>query len=889
MTTLAALGLRVSVVICAYTEERWDDLCAAVASALRQTRPPTEVIVVIDHCPPLLERARLAFPRALVVENAGPAGLSGGRNTGIARARGDVVAFLDDDAAADERWLERLLAAYEEPGVVGAGGRVVPRWSARRPDWFPPAFDWVVGCSHAGMPSSTRPVRNFVGANMSFRRDLLVSLGGFSERLGRNGTNSAGCEETELCIRAQRSGNGVRLVYEPGAVVHHRVPPARGTWRYFLRRCYGEGRSKAEVVRLAGRSRALADERSYLVSTVPRAVAASLGEAARGRPSRGLAAVAALAGTGATFAGYLRGRLSLAPVAGLAVLAGALALWVHVLVHGVDLARMSDFGLVSVLPAAYFLSLGLLTAGFAWWVRRAPAHPLLLAAHLVALLAVLHLTPALLYGTLRYSWAWKHVAITGFVIDTHGVDLTQPIPSLVAYQDWPGFFTLNATLTSGSGLSSALGYAGLAPFVSELAYAGPLALISGAFTSDVRLRWTALWLFYLGNWIGQDYFSPQGFAFFLYLVVLALCLRYLPGRHDVGEHGAADPTARRRRRAAYGLVLLCTLAIACTHQLTPFMVVTALAALALGRRLYYRSLPAVALAVSAAWVLLAGHTFIATNFPSLSAGLGDLFSNASVNQFNAAYASPDQLLISRVDRLLTAWICLVALVGVWRNWRSERRRSWLAAALLCVSPVPALLGNSYGGEIVFRVYLFALPFLALLGAAAFHPARRRASRLADGAKFAVAGALLAAFAVSYYGKERVNYFSPNEVAATARFYALAPPGSYVTGLVGDDTWPLHGYEHYTTYWYTQVGPKAVERLLADPVGTLLRAMRPYRHAYLLLTATDAAVIGEQGLLPPGSLARIRSQVLASGHFRVVVSTPTVLALELVHHPSRGTP
>ena len=111
-------------------------------------------------------------------------------------ARGDVVAFLDDDAEADPGWLEELLAQYDDPHVAGAGGRAMAVWPQRRPRWFPPEFDWVVGCSYTGLPETVSPVRNLIGAAMSFRRTIFDQLGSFDTEMGRLGVLPLGCEET---------------------------------------------------------------------------------------------------------------------------------------------------------------------------------------------------------------------------------------------------------------------------------------------------------------------------------------------------------------------------------------------------------------------------------------------------------------------------------------------------------------------------------------------------------------------------------------------------------------------------------------------------------------------------------------------------------------------
>ncbi|MFJ5832431.1 glycosyltransferase family 2 protein [Streptomyces sp. NPDC093089] len=295
----------VTVVVCAYTLDRWDDLTAAIGSLLAQRHPVDEIVLVVDHCPELYERASAAFTGVRVLANTGRQGLSDGRNTGVEAARCEVVAFLDDDAAAAPDWSEGLLARYADPDVAGVGGLVRPWWATRRPEWFPPEFDWVVGCSYRGLPRRLAPVRNFIGANMSFRRAEVVAAGGFRADLGRVGTRPLGCEETELCLRIAARRPGSVLLHEPAAAVRHRVPAARATWAYFVSRCYAEGLSKAQVARLGGTRAALASERAYLRSTVPRA----FGRALRpGRPAGLRTAGALVGGVGATVAGYAVGR-----------------------------------------------------------------------------------------------------------------------------------------------------------------------------------------------------------------------------------------------------------------------------------------------------------------------------------------------------------------------------------------------------------------------------------------------------------------------------------------------------------------------------------------------------------------------------------------------------
>src|SRR3954462_4949950 len=131
--------MRTSVVICAYADERFDRLPPAGASGQEQK---DQLIVVIDGNPALQERARRAFPGALVVPNLGKRGLSDARNSGVKRAYGDIVAFLDDDAEAAPDWLDRRTAHYTDASVAGVGGWIEAVWAEGRPGWFPREFDW---------------------------------------------------------------------------------------------------------------------------------------------------------------------------------------------------------------------------------------------------------------------------------------------------------------------------------------------------------------------------------------------------------------------------------------------------------------------------------------------------------------------------------------------------------------------------------------------------------------------------------------------------------------------------------------------------------------------------------------------------------------------------
>ena len=298
----------ISVVICAHTEKRWDETCAAVASVRAQSLPSKEIIVVVDHNPALFTALSAALPDVTVVENAEERGLSGGKNTGVAVSGGDIVAFLDDDAVADPDWLWYFADSYADPAVIGVGGLTLPHWRAPRPGWFPEEFAWVVGCTYRGMPETRAPVRNLLGGNASFRREAFEIAGGFRNGIGRSaGKRPLGCEETEFCIRVSQHRPEAVFLFDDRSRIWHLVPAERGRFSYFRSRCYAEGLSKALVTASVGTGDGLSAERRYVTRVLPLGMARGAADAVRGDLSGLGRAGAIAAGTGATVAGYAAG------------------------------------------------------------------------------------------------------------------------------------------------------------------------------------------------------------------------------------------------------------------------------------------------------------------------------------------------------------------------------------------------------------------------------------------------------------------------------------------------------------------------------------------------------------------------------------------------------
>jgi GT2 family glycosyltransferase len=259
----------VSTIVCTHSLDNYPNLVEAVDSLWAQTYPEMEVIIAVDGNAELHGKVSAhyadnkAVKIALLKENVG---VSRARNAGISVAKGDVIAFIDDDAIAEKGWIENLLGAYSEHDAVAVGGKVLPIWLGAKPDYLPEELYWLVGITHEGFAEERIvEVRNTFGPNMSFKREVFQKVGLFNEKLGfaRKGLSYIQAEEPEFALRMRRElGKGV--IYNPRAIVYHKIPPSKVKVGTLLKRAFYQGYSKALLRKLKISADPEATERSYL-------------------------------------------------------------------------------------------------------------------------------------------------------------------------------------------------------------------------------------------------------------------------------------------------------------------------------------------------------------------------------------------------------------------------------------------------------------------------------------------------------------------------------------------------------------------------------------------------------------------------------------------------
>lgn len=259
----------VSIVVCTYSLDNLQNLTDAVDSLLNQTHKEMEIIIVVDGNQELHESIVKVYDgqgKVKIMLTEESLGAFGAGNVGVKAAQGDVIAFLDDDAVGEKRWIENLVDIYEKSDAISVGGKILPIWLSKKPDYFPEELGWLVGITHEGFADEkVAEVRNTFGPNMSFRREVFEKIGLLNEKLGfaKGGTTYMQGAEPEFALRMKNKlGKGV--IYNPEAVVYHKIPPSKTRPRTLLRRAFYQGYSKALMKRRSPSPETLATEESYL-------------------------------------------------------------------------------------------------------------------------------------------------------------------------------------------------------------------------------------------------------------------------------------------------------------------------------------------------------------------------------------------------------------------------------------------------------------------------------------------------------------------------------------------------------------------------------------------------------------------------------------------------
>ncbi|TMC21940.1 MAG: hypothetical protein E6J34_08075 [Chloroflexi bacterium] len=577
----------------------------------------------------------------------------------------------------------------------------------------------------------------------------------------------------------------------------------------------------------------------------------------------------------------------------------AITLWCFSL-QNIHLEHMTSLGLISVFPPSLLFALLLLAISFCVALQRPRLGVMLL--HIGLLIFMLYGITALVEEMPRFDIVYRHAGYTEYIMRNHTVD-----PNLDAYFSWPGFFSLSAFVTLIAGFHDVLAYAAWVPVLYNVLYFGPLYMIFSSFTSHKQLIWLSLFFFYVTNWIGQDYISPQGFNFFLYLVIIAILLKWFTPSPTERPHilerlfSRISPLARFFRwlttsdirsdpsqPAQRIALMLCIIAVFAfsvfSHQLSPFFILASVAALVLCRHSTLWWLPLVMVLMVGAWIFFMTQSFLAGHIGDVIGDAGNINASVGQNVTSRVVGDPGHTFIVEFRLVMTILIWGLALLGGILRARKGYHDSPLV--LLALAPFPVFVVQSYGGEVLLRIYLFTLPIAVFLAASSFYLTPRiRTPNWAIVARIALTLALLGAFLFTRYGNESMDYKTKNEVTGVQQLYKVAPLGSCFFQTWGGTPWQFEQYEHYqlTSFGQDQSDPLIMKAIITQDIPgieqyitkTMTQNNPQCSLGYLIFTHSQNVAFDLTSGFQPGILDQLAKKISTSQDFKLMYSNPDV--------------
>jgi hypothetical protein len=463
-----------------------------------------------------------------------------------------------------------------------------------------------------------------------------------------------------------------------------------------------------------------------------------------------------------------------------------------------DLDALDGWGLARVLGPAAWLSLACAIGACVSeiWSPR-PRIPMLGAATGVLVLCSVGL-PSVVQPVARFTTAWL---LAGFTDAVAGDGV--PPPGVDARFYWPAFFAQWAFFRDAGGATQLDAVLRWFPPVVVGVWALGIYALARSMLGGTRAPWAAAWLFVGLNWIEQDYYSPQATGIVLLLTVLTFALGPLATRRTDSAGVPGWPTPRagagrlslprrwlvsaltppnrpalppRQLLLIYLCSVICLLAIAPMHQLTPFAIIGQLALLAVVGRFRGRGIVIVAVVALVVWFVIGTRLFWQTQL-SLITG-GDDGGALEDNVASRLQGDTGQVVVKLLRIVMPSLTWMLAIAGAWVYWR---RRRDLVPIGLAVVPMAFAAVQSYGGELFLRIVLYGLPILTILGADALRQlVRRRRST-----EYVLAAGMFVLFALLVLirgGNDSYQYVTPEQVEITRQTIAETPQGQEIVPL-----------------------------------------------------------------------------------------------------------
>jgi hypothetical protein len=314
------------------------------------------------------------------------------------------------------------------------------------------------------------------------------------------------------------------------------------------------------------------------------------------------------------------------------------------------------------------------------------------------------------------------------------------------------------------------------------------------------------------------------------------------------------------------------------HQLTPFFVLGTTVALMVLWRIRWPTLPVLMAVMIGAWVVFFSVPYLTGHLDSVVDAVGAVGHGVSASVLGRLGGSEEHVIVVRARVVFTLCVWALAALGVARRLRAGH---WdVTAVALAAAPFPVFALQTYGGEMLLRVTLFSLPFMALLAAFIVFPRMSEAGR---GSRLTVAVLVFvtaSSLMLVRYGNERLETFSEAEVAAIDQLYRTAPPGSQLMAVAGNVPWKWTGYELYRLW------PRGGDAVFGDEAAFVAAAEAHPGPAFLVISRSQRAYAELLLGMEPGAYDAFAADLLATGRFRPVYENEDAIVTEFV--PAPGT-
>jgi hypothetical protein len=511
---------------------------------------------------------------------------------------------------------------------------------------------------------------------------------------------------------------------------------------------------------------------------------------------------------------------------------------------------IGGLGLFSILPFYFFVAFFFLGLSFFVTLQFVEkSRLLLLICQTILLILFLSFTPAVVEGTARFSPAYHHFKAVDVILQTGHLD-----PSKMWQLNWPSFsilWSIFLQITSIPEQSLLLAY----PTIVNILLFVPLFILLRALTNDSKITWFAIWFFYLGNWVGQDYFSMQSIGYIIIILLIFLIFKSMNQRVVNWKWDV--------------LFFLLFFYIASSHVLSSLAILSVILALSIAK--YWRRptfFAAALVCIVVGWTIFNANIFLTANLANSLKQILNFNAVFQTNLANRISGSPEHVFVTQVRVLYSAAIIILPLIGIILTWKSKKLGYVEKRILIILAGFSLLAMFPYSGEILFRIYIYSLPLLAYFALKGL----KNKYVLCIMAIFLMTAAPVL-HVIALYGNEALDYVPHSELVGITFLYKTTTTGDVVGGAkqtaFQGDFRDLHYRINYTITSFNEIiSANSFSSLWTEPKDS-------YENRYVCIsyatTSYYSFFVGN-----PAIIEDLRSNITQSTHYNLVYSNPSFL-------------